>query len=106
MCIRDRFNPVSRIKELKEAIKVIHENGMGVIMDVGFNHRYDVESSSFNKLMPGYFFRYNKEGNLVDESGCGNTVASENKMVRKYIIDSVKYLSLIHIYQHKQKIIQ
>ena len=87
----DPYNPVTRIKELKEAIKTIHENGMSVIMDVVYNHMYDVEKSSFNKLMPGYYFRYDTDGNLSDESMCGNALASENAMTRKFIVDSVKY---------------
>lgn len=85
------YEPIRRIKELKIAIQKFHENGLGVIMDVVYNHMYDVEASSFNKLMPGYFFRYDEEGNLCDESCCGNAVASENPMVRKFIVDSVKH---------------
>lgn len=85
------YNPVSRIKELKEAIKTIHENGISVIMDVVYNHMYDVEKSGFHKFMPGYYFRYDKEGNLSNESMCGNAVASENAMARKFIVDSVKH---------------
>ncbi|WP_300382812.1 type I pullulanase [Clostridium sp.] len=85
------YNPVTRIKELKEGIKTIHENGMSVIMDVVYNHMYDVKKSGFHKLMPGYYFRYDNKGNLSNESMCGNALASENVMVRKFIVDSVKY---------------
>lgn len=85
------YNPVTRVREFKELIKAIHNNGIGVIMDVVYNHMYEVEKSSFHKLMPGYFFRYDENGKLVDESGCGNALASEKIMVRKFIVDSVKY---------------
>lgn len=85
------YCPTTRIKELKTLINSIHNKGLGVIMDVVYNHMYDVENSSFNKLVPKYYFRYDNNGNLINESGCGNAIASENKMVRKYIVDSVKY---------------
>lgn len=85
------YNPVTRIRELKEAIESIHESGMSVIMDVVYNHMYDVERSGFNKLMPGYYFRYNSDGRLSNESMCGNGIASENAMVRKFIVDSIVY---------------
>lgn len=87
----DPFNPTSRINELKLAIKTIHDNGLGVIMDVVYNHMYEVEKSSFHKLVPGYYFRYDENNALVDESMCGNVIASENSMVRKFIVDSVKF---------------
>lgn len=87
----DPYNPVTRIRELKEAIKSVHESGMSVIMDVVYNHMYDVEKSGFNKLMPGYYFRYNSDGKLSNESMCGNGIASENAMVRKFIVDSIVY---------------
>ena len=87
----DPYNPVTRIRELKDAIKSIHESGMSVIMDVVYNHMYDVEKSGFNKLMPGYYFRYNNDGKLSNESMCGNGIASENAMVRKFIVDSIVY---------------
>lgn len=83
-------NPTQRIKELKSAIQNIHENGLSVIMDVVYNHVYEQEKSPLHKSMPGYFFRY-KDGKLANETGCGNVIASENKMVSKYIVDSVKY---------------
>lgn len=85
------YSPKTRIEELKKLIKVIHNNGLGVIMDVVYNHMYDVDNSAFNKTSPGYYFRYDSNGNLADESGCGNAIASENPIVRKYIVDSVKY---------------
>lgn len=87
----DPYDPIARVKELKTLIKTIHKNGIGVIMDVVYNHISDVSKSPFHKFMPGYFFRYNKSGYLLNESGCGNALASERVMVRKFIVDSVKY---------------
>ncbi|MGL4452786.1 MAG: type I pullulanase [Sarcina sp.] len=84
------YDPVIRIKEAKQMIQAIHNQGIGVIMDVVYNHMYDQKGSGFNLSMPGYFFRY-KDGVLHDETGCGNVFASENKMARKFIVDSVKF---------------
>ncbi len=79
-----------RIKELKQTIFQLHENGISVIMDVVYNHTYD-EEFCFNKMVPGYFHRINEEGIPSNGSECGNDTASERSMVRKYIVDSVLY---------------
>ena len=80
-----------RIRELKQAIQAIHEAGMGVVMDVVYNHVYDRDRFCFNRIVPGYFSRTNEYGKYSQGSGCGNDTASERSMVRKYIVDSVKY---------------
>lgn len=85
----DPYNPVCRIKELKELIYTLHDNGLRVIMDVVYNHVFDAYRMNFMKLVPGYYFRYNEDGTLVDGSACGNDTASERKMVRKFIVDSI-----------------
>ncbi|WP_051226494.1 type I pullulanase [Butyrivibrio sp. MC2013] len=78
-----------RIREFKEMIKAFHEEGLGVIMDVVFNHTYDLDSS-FQRVYPDHFYR--KDGDKYsDASACGNEVASERPMVRKYIIDCLRY---------------
>lgn len=87
----DPYNPVVRVKELKQAIQSFHDNGLRVTMDVVYNHMYSSANSNFNKLVPGYYFRYTKNGSDANESGCGNTIASENAMARKFIVDSVVY---------------
>lgn len=87
----DPINPVNRIKELKETIKVLHDNNLRVIMDVVYNHVFDVNSSAFHKTVPGYYFRYDKNGELMNGTGVGNDVASERKMARRFIIDSALY---------------
>jgi pullulanase len=83
------YDPVCRVRELKELIQALHENGLSVIMDVVFNHVYKREESSFEKLVPGYFFRYDEGGKPVNGTGVGNDTASERKMMRKFIIDAL-----------------
>jgi pullulanase len=83
--------PTNRIIELKTAVQSLHDNGLRVIMDVVYNHVYDAGSFSQEQLVPGYFFRTTPEGFLANGTGCGNEVASERSMVRKFIVDSVKY---------------
>ena len=60
-------------------------------MDVVYNHVHNAANHSFNKTVPGYYFRYDDNGSLVNDSGCGNDTASERAMMRKYIVDSVTY---------------
>ncbi len=76
-----------RVRELKALINALHERGIGVIMDVVFNHVYDVEKSPFNVIFPGYYFRRDENGRLSNGSGCGNEFASERAMARKLIAD-------------------
>ena len=80
-----------RIKEFKELIMNLHENGFKVVMDVVFNHTADTENSNFNKILPKYYYRENEDGSFSNGSGCGNEIASERAMVRKFILDSLKY---------------
>ena len=87
----DPFHPKTRIKELKELIQTYHDNGLRVIMDVVYNHVHSVEDSPLHKFSPNYFFRYNDDGSLSNGTGVGNDIASEHKMVRKYIVDSIRY---------------
>jgi len=82
---------VTRIKEFKELVKTFHENGMRVVMDVVYNHTALTEKSYFNQLVPGYYYRQNKDGKFSDATACGNETASERSMVRKFILESMKY---------------
>ena len=84
-------NPYVRIKELKEMIKVLHENGIRVIMDVVYNHVFDAMSHSLWKTMQKDSFRFYENGDFSNGSACGNDIASDNPMVRKYIVDSILY---------------
>ena len=87
----DPSNPTKRITELKQVVDTFHKNGLRAIMDVVYNHVSSAQSFSMEKLVPGYFFRTEPDGNLANGTGCGNEVASERSMVRKFIVDSVKY---------------
>lgn len=81
----------ARVKELKRLIKALKDAGIGVVMDVVYNHTYKTFESDFNKIMPGYFYRTDRYNHYSNGSGCGNETASERSMVRKFIVDSVKY---------------
>lgn len=82
--------PESRIRELKTLIAALHKNGIGVIMDVVYNHTYHTEKSWFNMTFPDYYYRL-ADGKFSNGSGVGNEIASEHAMVRRYIIDSVRF---------------
>ncbi|MDO4271654.1 MAG: type I pullulanase [Candidatus Saccharibacteria bacterium] len=79
-----------RVRELKEAIQAIHKRGLRVIMDVVYNHTWNLDNA-LQRTMPYYFYRLNPDGSLSNGSGCGNDIACERSMVEKYIIDSVMY---------------
>ncbi|NLI72260.1 MAG: type I pullulanase [Bacteroidales bacterium] len=85
----DPENPVSRIKEFKQMVQSLHNEGIGVIMDVVYNHTYVGENSHLNLLVPGYFYRFNADSTWSNASGCGNETASERAMMRKFIVESV-----------------
>ena len=87
----DAANGEVRVKELKEMVKTLHENGISVVMDVVYNHVYNASEFCINKILPGYFSRISDTGTYSNGSGCGNDTASERSMVRKYIVDSVVY---------------
>ncbi|WP_314000868.1 type I pullulanase [uncultured Paenibacillus sp.] len=87
----DPYDPLVRIRELKSVIKALHDQGLRVIMDVVYNHVYDGYRVNLAKLVPGYYLRYKPDGTLSDGSHCGNDIASERLMTRKYIVDSVLY---------------
>lgn len=86
----DPFCGETRIKELKTMIKGLHDEGLGVIMDVVYNHTAHSEDSNFNLIVPNYYYRM-KGKHFSDASACGNETASERTMMRKFIVDSVKY---------------
>lgn len=82
-------NNESRIRELKTLIAALHRRGIGVIMDVVYNHT--AEALPFNQIVPTYYYRLNLDGSLSNGSGCGNEFRSEAPMARKFILDSLKY---------------
>ena len=87
----DPHNGAVRVREFKQMVKALHDNGLSVVMDVVYNHVYDAGSFCFNTIVPGYFSRIDEHGTYSNGSCCGNDTASERSMVRKYIVDSVNY---------------
>ncbi len=79
-----------RIKEFKEMVKALHQNGIRVILDMVYNHTANRESA-FNQFAPEYFYRQKADGSYSDASGCGNETASERPMMRKFMVESAAY---------------
>ncbi|MCP4177562.1 MAG: type I pullulanase [bacterium] len=89
-------NGITRYVEYKKMIQALHTAGIGVIFDAVFNHTYRTgygDLSIFDKIVPYYYYRTKNDGKYDNGSGCGNDIASERPMVRRYIVDSVKYLA-------------
>lgn len=85
-------DPANTIRELKQTIKTLHDNDIRVILDVVYNHTSSsFEYSPFDQTVPNFYFRTNPDGSLRNDAGVGNSVADERLMVRKYIVDSLKY---------------
>lgn len=87
----DPADGLNRIREFKQMVKTFHDNGLNVVMDVVYNHTALTERSYFNQMVPGYYYRQTKDGKFSDATACGNETASERAMVRKFIIESMKY---------------
>lgn len=87
----DPYNGEVRVREMKQMVQTLHENDISVVMDVVYNHVQSASDFCFNVIVPGYFSRIDDNGSYSNGSGCGNDTASERSMVRKYIVDSVKY---------------
>ena len=86
----DPYHGEVRILEYKQMVQALHEAGIGVIMDVVYNHTYDA-NSSFNRIVPYYYYRYTTSGANTSASGCGNDTASERYMFGKFMVDSASY---------------
>ena len=84
-------DPKARVREMKEMIKALHDAGIGVIMDVVYNHTAENDNSNFELTAPGYYHRHWDDGRYSDASGCGNETASDLKQMRDYIVNSTKY---------------
>ncbi len=80
-----------RVQEFKQVVETFADNDIRIIMDVVYNHVASASASNFNKIVPGYYFRYNQDWSLNNDSGVGNVFASENKMAAKFIADSVLF---------------
>jgi pullulanase len=82
---------ITRIREFKQLVKTLHKNGMRVVMDVVYNHTGLTANSNFNQLVPGYYYRQTADGKFSNATACGNETASERPMMRKFILESMKY---------------
>lgn len=87
----DPYQPVTRILEFKQMVQALHKAGICVILDVVYNHTYDIEHSNFQRTYPDYYYRKTADGKYSNGSGCGNETASEKPMMRQFMIESVKY---------------
>ena len=87
----DPYNPEVRIREFKQMVQALHQAGIRVILDVVYNHTYDIEHSNFQRTYPDYFYRKTADGQYSNGSGCGNETASEQPMMRQFMLESVKY---------------
>ncbi len=86
------YNPYTRVREFKEMVMKLHRLGFRVVLDVVFPHTFDIgEKSPFDATVPFYYYRISNDGKYIDETGCGNTTATERKMMKKLVIDSLKY---------------
>lgn len=83
--------PTARIAEMKRMVKALHDAGIGVVMDVVYNHTANNDDSNFSLTAPGYYYRYRADGTYSDASGCGNETASDHQQMRNFIVNSVKY---------------
>ncbi|MBQ1410132.1 MAG: type I pullulanase [Oscillospiraceae bacterium] len=86
----DPYHGEVRVKEVKQMVQALHNSGIGVVMDVAYNHTYDI-NSNLSRAVPYYYYRYNSSGAPSNGSGYGNETASERTMFRKFIVDSVSY---------------
>lgn len=85
------FDPACRIREFKQMVQALHKAGIRVVLDVVYNHTFSIDGSNFERTVPGYFFRQREDGSYADASGCGNETASDREMMRRYMVESVKY---------------
>ncbi len=87
----DPADPAARIREFKQMVQALHKAGIRVILDVVYNHTYDIDHSNFQRTYPDYYYRKNADGTYSNGSGCGNETASDKPMMRKFMMESVKY---------------
>ena len=84
-------DPKTRIREFKQMVQALHKAGIRVILDVVYNHTFDINGSNFQKTYPDYYFRKTAEGKYSDGSGCGNETASDKQLMRDFMKESVEY---------------
>ena len=87
----DPYQPEVRIREFKQMVQALHKAGIRVILDVVYNHTFDIDHSNFQRTYPDYYYRKTAAGEYSNGSGCGNETASDKPMMRQFMIESVKY---------------
>lgn len=87
----DPYNPVTRIKEFKQMVQALHKAGIRVILDVVYNHTFNIDHSNFQLTYPDMYYRKTADAKYSDGSGCGNETASEKPLMREFMLESVKY---------------
>ena len=87
----DPYKPEVRINEFKLMVQALHKAGIKVILDVVYNHTWNIDGSNFQRTRPDYYYRKNADGSYSNGSGCGNETASEREGMRQFMIESVKY---------------
>ncbi len=87
----DPYKPETRIREFKQMVQALHKAGIRVILDVVYNHTFNIDGSNFQRTYPDYFYRKTADGKYSDGSGCGNETASERDMMRRFMVESVLY---------------
>lgn len=87
----DPYNPLTRIKEFKQMVQALHKAGIRVILDVVYNHTFNIDHSNFQLTYPDMYYRKTADGKYSDGSGCGNETASEKPLMREFMLESVKY---------------
>lgn len=87
----DPYKPETRIREFKQMVQALHKAGIRVILDVVYNHTFNIDGSNFQRTYPDYFYRKTADGKYSDGSGCGNETASERDMMRRFMAESVLY---------------
>ena len=83
--------PTRRIMEFKQMVQALHKAGIRVILDVVYNHTFDLTNSNFERTYPKAYYRYKADGTPSDGTGCGNETASERPLMREYMLESMKY---------------
>lgn len=87
----DPYDGAVRIREFKQMVQALHRAGLRVVMDVVYNHTGVTEASHFNQVAPGYYYRHLPDGSFSNASACGNETASERPMMRKFMLESMRY---------------
>ena len=87
----DAEQPTRRILEFKQMVQALHKAGIRIILDVVYNHTFDIKGGNFDRTFPMAYYRYTADGKPSNGSGCGNETASEKPLMRQFMLESMKY---------------